>query len=90
MNNNNDEQLQRQMQALQQQAEWKRLRRDVGYAALPAKAAVGAGACFGFLILAMVVVFGLTFACDVMRGCYAPGAPKGCLDEPVKASQGGH
>jgi hypothetical protein len=46
------------MQQLQLQAELRRLRRDVGYAALPAKAAVSAGAFIGFLIVAMAITWG--------------------------------
>jgi hypothetical protein len=55
MNNNND-------------ADLRRLRRDVSYAALPVKAGLGAAVVFGFLVLAMVVIFGLTIVYDLLGG----------------------
>jgi hypothetical protein len=67
MNNNNDEELQREVQQLQLQAELRRLRRDVGYAALPAKVTVGAAACIGFLILAMAITWGGSIAYDLIE-----------------------
>jgi hypothetical protein len=61
--------------------ELQRLRREVAYAALPAKVGVGMATCFGFLVVLMFVVFGLTFAYDAIRGCYSSHPPKACLDD---------